>query len=73
MCTFVRLIKLPCAVRGMTVTDPDGNYNVYINKNLSCELQIKTYEHEHNHIMCNDFFSSDQVVVLEHRADYKKG
>lgn len=72
MNTFIRLINLPATVRGLTVTDPDGNYNVYINQNLAFEMQTKAFVHESKHIKNNDLYSSEPVVVLENRADYCK-
>ena len=72
MNTFVRLINLPVTVRGLTVTDPDGNYNVYINQNLAFEMQTQTFVHESKHIENNDLYSNEPVVVLENRADYCK-
>lgn len=68
---IVRLVKLPPAVRGTTVTDEDGNYNVYINKNLNYETQIKVFEHELAHIQNGDFGSEESVMCLEERANYK--
>lgn len=71
MATITRLIKLPMAVRGMTVTDPDGNYNVYINKNMAYEVQRLTYYHEAEHIMNDDLYMDEPVYLLENRANYK--
>ena len=68
---IVRLIKLPSTVRGMTVTDSDGNYNIYINKNLSYEMQREAYQHEMAHIEEDDFSSNSSVAVLENRIKYK--
>ncbi|NMB40608.1 MAG: hypothetical protein GX996_01550 [Firmicutes bacterium] len=72
MNTFIRLINLPATVRGLTVTDPDGNYNVYINQNLAYEMQLKTVKHESNHIKNNDLYSNEPVIVLESRVNYYK-
>jgi len=67
---FVRLIKLPHTIRGLTVTDPEGNYNIYINCNLSHETQIRTYYHEAAHVENKDFESYAPVSVLEEKAKY---
>lgn len=71
MKTFVRLLNLPSSIRGMTVTDPDGNYNVYINQNLAHEMQAQTYLHEVNHIKNNDFQEDKPIGILEHKAKYR--
>jgi hypothetical protein len=68
---IVRLIKLPLTVRGTTVPDSDGNYNIYINRDLSYEMQLKTPQREIIHIEGNDFYSSTPVAVLENKVKYK--
>jgi len=73
MNTIVRLVKLPMTIRGMIVSDPDGNYNVYINKNMSHEIQRLTYRHESEHIISGDLYSEESVMTLESRAKYKTG
>lgn len=70
---IVRLIKLPCAIRGLTVTDSDGNYNIYLNCNLSHEMQVRTYDHEVEHVENGDFNSNKPVAVLERRTKYSTG
>lgn len=70
MATIIRLVKLPMTVRGMTVTDPDGNYNVYINKNMSHEVQKITYCHENEHIINDDLYLDEPVCLLENRVEY---
>ena len=32
---YVRLVRLPSTIYGVTVKDENGDYNVYINSNLS--------------------------------------
>jgi hypothetical protein len=71
MDNIVRCIKLPYRVKGMTVSDEHGNNNIYINKNLSYEMQIEALKHELEHIKNNDFCSYSPVEVLESRVKYK--
>jgi len=68
---IVRVIKLPTTIRGVTIPDPEGCYNVYINKNLSCEMQKEVLLHETAHIVNGDFCSNEPVSVLEERAKYE--
>lgn len=56
---IVRFIDLP--VPGMTVTDPNGDFNMYINARLSAEGRKKVYKHEMNHIN-KDHFSDDRPI-----------
>jgi hypothetical protein len=68
---IVRVVKLPSTVRGITVPDKDGVYNIYINKDMAYNMQVKTYYHETTHIENNDFCDCQPVMVLEGRVRYK--
>lgn len=65
--TIVRLVKMPTAVRGFTLTDEDGNYNVYINKNIASGCALRAYLHELEHILAGDLDGppAASVGVLE--------
>jgi len=65
---FVRLIKLPHSIRGLTVVDEEGNHNVYINRNIGYQMQLLTYQHEAEHVANGDLHSLESVIVLEARA-----
>ncbi|WP_088187584.1 hypothetical protein [Desulfosporosinus sp. FKA] len=67
--TIVRMIGLPLTVRGLTIPDVDGNYNIFINKNLSHKMQLDAYLHEINHIENGDFDSYAPVYELEQRIN----
>lgn len=47
---FVRLIHLPSTVKGFITTDDDGDYNIYINDNLTERGQAVTLCHELQHL-----------------------
>lgn len=47
---FIREIELPMKIRGYTSPDMDGNYNVYINRDLDDHVKKKTLNHELSHI-----------------------
>lgn len=68
---IVRVTSLPFRVKGVTVPDEDGNYNVYINQRLNFETQKRTYFHEVEHINKNDFTSHDSVRHIEERTRTK--
>lgn len=61
----VRRVKLPSGVNGCVTTSPDGWNNVYINEDLSQEQQIKTLEHEIEHIEQGHFYSDEDFASLE--------
>ncbi len=52
---WVRYIDLPCSIKGMTVEDNEGFYNVYINARLCYEQQQDAIKHEMEHIRRKDF------------------
>ena len=56
-------------VKGATVLDSDGNYNVYINILLSDEAQLKAVEHEITHIIKEHFYDYEPVVHNELEAN----
>ena len=69
---IVRVINLPAAVRGVTVIDEDGNYNIYINAKLSPDEQKKAIDHEKRHIDHYDFDSFEDIEDIEKRAEGKR-
>lgn len=66
---IIRFISLPPTVRGVTVTNPDLTYNIYINSNLAPDIQKKAYKHEMQHIGYNDFENFDNIIRIEKRAE----
>ncbi|MGN1133349.1 MAG: hypothetical protein ACI4RN_02725 [Oscillospiraceae bacterium] len=62
---IVRLIDLPITVKGVTVMDSDGFYNIYINSRLCFEEQNKAIAHEMEHIARGDFFSYGTLEEVE--------
>ena len=62
---FIRKIPLPSGVRAFTIPDAQGDYNIYINENLSGEQQLKSLEHEKNHILNDDFYKDESAAEIE--------
>lgn len=62
---IIRMIKLPWKVRGMTVKDAEGDFNVYINDRLSGEQRVEAFEHELDHIKHGHFYTEKPVSVKE--------
>lgn len=61
----IRYVDLPCRVKGVTVMDEEGFFNVYINSRLSYDCQQKTIKHELTHIQRGDFFKADKLERIE--------
>ncbi len=66
---FVRPLILPPCVRGVTVVDENGDYNVYVNSSLPSDLQEQAVRHELRHIKGGHFYNFDSVRRNENEAD----
>ncbi len=64
---ILRELDMPLTVRAFTIPDANGNFNIYININLSDEAKRKSLEHEMLHINNNDFGSDDMARNIEMR------
>ena len=62
---YVRLLSLPMTIRGVTVTDEEGDYNIYINSSLTPDQQKFVLKHEMTHIERNDFASFSDIFEIE--------
>ena len=65
---FVRLVDLPEKVRGVTVPNDDGTFDIYLSLRLSPERRRACLEHELRHIRRDHFYSSLPVEDLEREA-----
>lgn len=68
---LVRLVDMPCSVRGCVVRhfDDDVYYTVMLNSRLSADMQEKAYLHEIEHIEANDFscdLPADRIETIRH-------
>ena len=66
---FIRGLELPLTVKGVTVLDCDGNFNVYINILLSYETQRNATKHEIKHIKKDHFYDFEPVIHNELEAN----
>lgn len=62
---YTRLIDLPTTIRGYTVRDKEGDYNIYLNTRISQEARLETYEHELKHIEQGDFQRCTKADLIE--------
>lgn len=58
---------MPLTIRGFTVPDENGDYNIYINSDLSDEAKAETLKHEKLHIENNDFESDELARDIENK------
>lgn len=69
---YVRLVPLPIAVRGATLPNDDGSFDVYINAALDRENQKSVLAHELQHIG-RDHFYDDVIGLRELEAEADGG
>lgn len=62
---FFREVPMPGGCRGFVVEDEEGDFNIYINKDLSEERKQKTAAHELEHIRRGDTRSELPANELE--------
>ena len=67
---IIRMIDLPVTVKGLTVKDSEGDYNIYLNSRLSADVQALAFRHEVEHIRNGDFYSDESVREMEHRIPF---
>lgn len=60
---------LPLSIKGMTVLDTNGDYNIYLNAKLAHDEQVRAFRHELEHIRQGHFYSASEVASLERSAD----
>ena len=67
---YTTLYDLPTSIRGFTVRDRNGDYNICLNARISYEDRLEAYEHELKHIKHGDFqrsASADLIEIFAHR------
>ena len=56
---------MPLTIRAFTLPDANGDFNIYVNDDLSQEVKIKSINHEFNHIKRNDFQKNISARLIE--------
>jgi len=69
--TYFRSVRMPCSVRAFVIEDSDGDYNVYVNSNLSPEAQERAIQHELKHISNGDTHSEWNAQHIENELTKK--
>ena len=56
---------MPKGIRGMVSPNPDGTYNIYLDKNTDRRKQLKSLRYEIDHIINDDFYSNESIAKIE--------
>ncbi len=65
----VRRVRLPRAVRAVTLPNEDATYDIYINQDIPDEWQQQALVHELEHIRLSHFYDGCPVGVSEQAAE----
>lgn len=65
---YVREISLPIHIKGVTVPNEDGTFDVYINADLSDCCKILALKHELRHINLDHFYKPCEPIGAEELA-----
>ena len=68
---IVRYKDFDYAVKGFTIQDEQGDYNIYINSRYSSFSQRKTVLHELKHIKNGDFDKQIPAHLIERQTNGK--
>ncbi len=66
---IVRLAPFPPTVNAVVLVDENGDYNIYVNENLSFEEARRAYKHEIEHIRRKHLFTCKAVEECEDEAE----
>ena len=66
---LIRELNFPVEIEGVVVIDDNGDYNIYINSNLSAEKKKETLDHELRHIQCDHHYSNVPIFEAESEAN----
>ena len=66
---YVRMLVLPEHVKGCTVPNGDGSFDVYINDTLSDGEKRRALDHELRHIRGDHFYMPESVAATETAAN----
>ena len=70
---ITRLVEMPSSVNGFLMIDPDGNGNIYLNKDKDRETLIKAWYHELRHYLAGHMSDYGKPVsVCEAEAEKGK-
>ena len=62
----ILLEDLPTRIRAFSRLNADSGYTIVINARMSYEQQLKSYEHELQHIKGNDFYKDIDAGTIEY-------
>lgn len=65
---YVREIALPLHIKGVTIPNEDGTFDIYINAVLPDFCKHLTLQHELKHINLDHFYKPCECIAAEEQA-----
>ncbi len=59
---IIRILELPPEIKGLTLKDENGDYNIYLNSCISDDARVKAYLHELEHIKKGHFILDSSIA-----------
>lgn len=59
---YVRTADFPISVKAVTIPNDDGTFDIYVNKNITPDVQYSALVHELKHIEKNHFYQDWQNI-----------
>ena len=60
--------NMPTTIRSYVIPNQDGSYAIVLNSKLSHEQNVKSYNHEIEHILNGDYEKKCDVDIIEFNA-----
>lgn len=62
---FIHVLPFPVPVPAFLRLNRDGTYSVYLNSNVSPEMQWDGFWHEYDHIINDDIYYDGEIINIE--------
>ena len=56
---------LPSGVKGFILHDENDDYTIFLNDRLGRIMNLETFNHEMDHIDCDDIYATDTADYIE--------
>lgn len=65
----IRYVEFPHTVEGVTIPNPDGTFDIYINDVFCDEKKAEILQHELEHLHLNHFYIELPIGTIEAEAN----
>ncbi|MBQ8768846.1 MAG: hypothetical protein IJZ15_04280 [Oscillospiraceae bacterium] len=65
----IRYVEFPLTVEGVTIPNPDGTFDIYINDVFCNEKKTEILQHELEHLHLDHFYVELPIGIIESEAN----